>query len=211
MQLIDIRNSKKETPAIRSMVDRYNDNPVLNEVIATATDDFSSYAELCYLMADAQREAAGADIALMNPGGIRIDLLAKGQVSIKNVYQLDPFGNELVVTKLTGEELYSLMRAAWPVDDRSPLLPSGIKLELKLDADGNPGEIVILTGEGSPLDRNRIYSVAMNSYMTQVYKYEHADPGQSLFFTTAEALINYLKKQGDVRSYRDERRVTITK
>jgi 5'-nucleotidase len=68
-----------------------------------------------------------------------------------------------------------------------------------------------LTEEGLPLDRNRIYTVAMNSYMTQVYKYEHADPGQSLFFTTAEALINYLKKRGAVRSYRDERRVTIIK
>jgi len=211
MQLIDIRSSKKEATAIRAMVDRYNDNPVLNEVIAIATDDFSSYEELGYLMADAQREAAGADIALMNPGGVRIDRLEKGPVSIKNVYQLDPFGNELVVTKLTGEEIYSLMLAAWPVDDRSPLLPSGIRTELMLDGDGNPDELVILAEDGSPLDRNRIYSVAMNSYMTQVYSYEHRDPGQSLFFTTAEALINHLKKQGDVRSYRGERRVTITR
>ena len=209
MQLIDIRNSKKEAPAIRAMVDRYNDNPVLNEVIATATDDFSSYEELGYLMADAQREAAGADIALMNPGGVRIDRLEKGPVSIKNVYQLDPFGNELVVTKLTGEELYSLMRAAWPVDDRSPLLPSGIRTKLKLDADGDPEEISILTEEGTPLEMNHIYSVAMNSYMTQVYSYAHADPGQSLFFTTAEALIRYLKEQGNIRSYRDEKRVQV--
>jgi 5'-nucleotidase / UDP-sugar diphosphatase len=77
MKLIDIRNSKNEKPAIRAMVDRYNDNPVLNEVIATAADDFSSYEELGYLMADAQRAAAGADIALMNPGGVRIDQLPK--------------------------------------------------------------------------------------------------------------------------------------
>lgn len=210
MQLIDIRNSRKENPAIRAMVDRYNDNPVLNEVIATASDDFSSYEELGYLMADAQREAAGADIALMNPGGVRIDHLEKGPVTIKNVYQLDPFGNELVVTKLTGEEIYSLMRAAWPVDDRSPLLPSGVRTELKLDAEGNPEEIIILTEEGTPIEMNRIYSVAMNSYMTQVYSYEHADPGQSLFFTTADALINHLKKQGNVRSYRGEKRIQIT-
>ncbi len=207
MQLIDIRNSKHEEPAIRAMVDRYNDNPVLNEVIATATDDFSSYEELGYLMADAQREAAGADIALMNPGGVRIDRLEKGPVSIKNVYQLDPFGNELVVTKLNGEEIYSLMRAAWPVDDRSLLYPSGIITKLKLDAEGNPGEIIILTEDGTPLEMNRIYSVAMNNYMTQVYSYEHTDPGQSLFFTTAEALINYLKKHSTVRSYRGEKRI----
>jgi len=211
MQLIDIRNSKNEKPAIRDMVDKYNDNPVLNEVIATATDDFSSYEELGYLMADAQREAAGADLALMNPGGVRIDRLEKGPVSIKNVYQLDPFGNELVVTKLTGEEIYSLMRAAWPVDDRSPLYPSGITTELKLDAEGNPAEIIILTGNGTPLEMTRTYSVAMNSYMTQVYSYEHSDPGQSLFFTTADALISHLKKHSNVISYRGEKRVQVTK
>jgi len=210
MQLIDISNSKKEKPSIRAMVDKYNDNPVLNEVIASSSEDFSSYEELGYLMADAQRYAAGADIALMNPGGVRMDRLEKGPVTIKNVYQLDPFGNELVVTKLTGEEIYSLMRAAWPVDDKSPLYPSGIRTELKLNAEGNPEEITILTESGTPLELNRIYSVAMNGYMTQVYGYQHSDPGQSLFISTADALISYLKKQNIVRSYRGEKRIQIT-
>lgn len=209
MQLIDIRNSKKEKPAIRAMVDRYNDNPVLNEVIATSADDFSTYEELGYLMADAQRDAAGADIALMNPGGVRIDRLEKGPVTIKNVYELDPFGNELVVTKLTGEEIYSLMRAAWPVDDKSPLYPSGVTTELKIDANGDLEDLTVLTDNGTPLEMNRIYSVAMNSYITQVYKYKHSDPGQSLFISTADALIGYLKKQNTVRSYRGEKRIQI--
>lgn len=211
MHLIDIRNSKNEKPAIRAMVDKYNDNPVLNEVIATALDDFSTYEELGYLMADAQREAAGADIALMNPGGVRIDRLDKGPVTIKNVYQLDPFGNELVVTKLTGAEIFSLMRAAWPVDDNSPLYPSGITTTVKIDAAGNPAEFIIMRLDDAPLDLSRIYTVAMNSYMTQVYKYERGDPGQSLFFTTADALITYLKKHTELRSYRGEKRVKITR
>jgi len=209
MQLIDIRNSKKEKPEIRSMVDRYNDNPVLNQVIATATDDFSSYEELGYLMADAQRAAAGADIALMNPGGVRIDQLPKGPVTIKNVYQLDPFGNELVVTKLTGSEIFSLLRAAWPVDEKSPVYTSGITTGTRVNDQGDPEEIKILTNDGKPLDMNQVYTVAMNSYMTQVYRYEHADPGQSLFFTTAEALIRYLKQEGNLRSYRGEKRVRV--
>ncbi len=208
-QLIDIRNSKKEKPSIRAMVDKYNDNPVLNEVIATAADDFSTYEELGYLMADAQREAAGADIALMNPGGVRIDRLEKGPVTIKNVYQLDPFGNELVVTKLTGEEIYALLHAAWTVDDKSPVYPSGIRMELKSDDKGDLGDLTVRTEDGTPLEMSRIYTVAMNSYITQVYKYQHSDPGQSLFITTAEALISYLKKQNIVRSYRGEKRIQI--
>jgi 5'-nucleotidase len=162
-------------------------------------------------MADAQRDAAGADIALMNPGGVRIDQLPGGPVTIKNVYQLDPFGNELVVTKLTGAEIISLLKAAWPVDGNSPVYPSGITTEIKTNAQDEPAEIRILTGDGKPLDMNRVYTVAMNSYMTQVYKYDHADPGQSLFFTTAEALIRYLKKEGNLKSYRGEKRVLVTR
>ncbi len=209
MELIDIRNSKNEKHSIREMVDRYNDNPVLKEVISTATDDFSSYQELGYLMADAQREAAGADIALVNPGGVRIDHLSKGPITIMNVYQLDPFGNELIVTKLTGNEIKSLMIAAFPLDDKAPVYPSGIKTKLKLDAEGNPEDVTLLTESGTPIDMDRIYTVAMNSYMTSVYKYEHRDPGQSLFIATADATIAYLKKVGNIRSYRGEKRIQI--
>ena len=209
MDLIDIRNSKNEKPSIRAMVDKYNDNPVLKEVISTATDDFSTYEELGYLMADAQRDAAGADIALVNPGGVRIDHLSKGPITIMNVYQLDPFGNELVVTKLTGNEIKSLMMAAFIIDDKAPVYPSGIKTKLKLDAKGNPEEITLLNESGYPIDMDRTYTVAMNSYMTVVYKYGHSDPGQSLFITTADATIAWLKKTGNVRSYRDEKRIQI--
>jgi 5'-nucleotidase len=161
-------------------------------------------------MADAQRDAAGADIALMNPGGVRIDRLDKGPVTIKNVYQLDPFGNELVVTKLTSGEIYSLMHAAWPVDDKSPVYPSGVITELKIDSKGDLEDLTVLTENGTPLEMNRIYTVAMNSYITQVYKYQHSDPGQSLFISTADALISYLKKQKIVRSYRGEKRIHVT-
>ena len=209
MELINIRNSKNEKPSIRAMVDKYNDNPALKEVISTATDDFSSYEELGYFMADAQRDVAKADIALVNPGGVRIDRLAKGPISIMNVYQLDPFGNELVVTKLTGNELHSLMLAAYTIDDKLPIYPSGIKTKLKLNTDGNLADVALLTESGTPLDLNQTYTVAMNNYMTQVYKYKHSDPGQSLFIATADATITYLRKNQNVRSYRGEKRVQI--
>ncbi len=209
MELIDIKNSKNEEASIRAMVDEYNDNPALKEVISTATDDFSSVEELGYLMADAQRDAAKADIALVNPGGVRIDHLAKGPITVMNVYQLDPFGNELVVTKLTGNEIHSLMLAAYPIDEELPIYPSGIKTKLKLDANGNLADVALLTESGTPLDMNQTYTVAMNNYMTQVYKYKHSDPGQSLFIATADAIITYLKKNQNVRSYRGEKRVQI--
>jgi 5'-nucleotidase len=69
--------------------------------------------------------------------------------------------------------------------------------------------VTLLTGSGSPLDMDKTYTVAMNSYMTQVYQYKHSDPGQSLFITTADALISYLKKNQNIKSYRNEKRYRI--
>jgi 5'-nucleotidase len=209
MELIDIDNSKNEKASIRAMVDTYNDNPALKEVISTALDDFSSKEELGYLMADAQRDAAKADIALVNQGGVRLHYLAKGPITIMNVYQLDPFGNELVLTKLTGHEIHALMIAAYPIDENLPVYPSGIKTKLKLDENGNLSDVVLLTEHGTPLDMDQTYTVAMNNYITQVYKYKHSDPGQSLYVETADATITYLKKIQKVRSYRGEKRIQI--
>jgi len=209
MELIDVENSKNEKTSIRDMVDQYNDNPALNEVISTALDDFSSKDELGYLMADAQRDAARADIALVNPGGVRLHSLSKGPITIMHVYQLDPFGNELILTKLTGNEIHALMLAAYSIDDHLPVYPSGIQTKLKLDANGNLADVVLLTESGTPLDMDQTYTVAMNSYMTQVYRYKHSDPGQSLFISTADATITYLKKLQKVKSYRNEKRIQI--
>lgn len=209
MQLISIGKAKSENPAIRAMVDKYNDNPHLSEVIAWASDDFSSKEELGYLMADAQRDAAAADIAFVNPGGVRIRSLEKGPVRIMDIYQLDPFGNELIVTRLSGKEIHSLMLSAYPMDDRQPVFSSGIFTVLKPGAEGELSDVTLLTGSGSPLDMDKTYTVAMNSYMTQVYQYKHSDPGQSLFITTADALISYLKKNQNIKSYRNEKRYRI--
>ena len=65
------------------------------------------------------------------------------------------------------------------------------------------------TVDGIPLPMDQTYSVAMNSYMTQVYKYQHNDPGQSLFITSADALIAYLRDIKNVRSYKGEKRIQI--
>jgi 5'-nucleotidase len=99
------------------------------------------------------------------------------------------------------------MIAAFPVDDKLPVYPSGIRTILKAGSDGNLTNVTLHTEGGSPLDMNKTYTVAMNNYMTQVYKYNHSDPGQSLFISTADATIAYLKRIQNIRSYRGERRV----
>lgn len=209
MELIDIRSFGSENQEIRAMVDRYNDNPDLNIVIATATDDFSSYDELGYLMADALRDGAKSDFALVNPGGVRIDYLSKGDVRIVDILRLDPFGNDMVMFNLTGHELKALMLSAFPIDEKRPIYPCGLRTKLMIDGDGNLVDLELISEKGELLNMDKTYTVSMNSYMASVYPFEHKDKGQSLYLTTANNMIDYLKNLKTIKSYRGENRVEM--
>ena len=69
------------------------------------------------LIADAQLAATtgaangGAQIALMNPGGVRADLVpaADGGISFGQLFAAQPFANMMVVKSLTGRQLRAVL------------------------------------------------------------------------------------------------------
>ncbi len=72
------------------------------------------------LIADAHLEAtaaAGAEVAFMNPGGIRVpvDFNGDGAVTYSALYAIQPFGNHLVTMTLTGEQLLRLLEQQWSI------------------------------------------------------------------------------------------------
>jgi len=211
MQLLTVGKNGKERPDIRAMVNQFGNNPQLKETIAEATADFTSYEEVGFLMVDGIRAASGAEIALANPGGVRIDHLDKGSVSVMDVYTMDPFGNEMVFFKLTGHELKALHLAAFTIDDSSAIYPSGIKTKYLLTETVALADVQFFTNDGKPLEMDKTYTVVMNNYMASVYRYEHKDNGQGLFRTTAEGIIDYLKNLKKIPDYRGEKRVELIK
>ncbi|MCK9254365.1 MAG: bifunctional metallophosphatase/5'-nucleotidase [Bacteroidales bacterium] len=209
MQLIEINKNGDIAQAFQEKLDYYNDNPFLNEKIAEAEDDFSSAEQIGYLMVDALRLQLNTDIAFINPGGVRISQLEKGDISIKDVYSMDPFGNEAIIFNLSGNEMKDMFFAAFALDDYMPIYPSGIKVKYILKNEKNIEDIIFYSEAGEVLDMEKTYSVSMNSYMASVYKYEHLDLGTGQFITTAENMIEYLKELETVPSYKNEKRVEI--
>lgn len=211
MELLTVGKTGNTRADIQDMVDVYNNNPALTETIAIAIDDFSTREELGYLIADSIRVVSGNDLALINAGGVRISTLAKGPVRAKDVYEIDPFGNEMVTFKLTGHEIRNLLITAFSFDDYKVLYPSGMRARYLLNVDDSLKDVELLTSNGQPFDMNKTYSVVMNHYMAAVYKYDHQDPGQGLFRPTAEATIDYLKKLKNIPSYRGVSRIEMVK
>lgn len=64
------------------------------------------------LIADAYRDATGADIAFVNGGGIRADLPA-GDITYADIIAVHPFGNALCMVEATGQEILDALEVAY--------------------------------------------------------------------------------------------------
>ena len=103
--VLDVNKVGKENAEIKVLVNEFNDSPALNEPIATALTKFETPQEIGCMMTDAMREISGADFAFQNTGGVRVNHLKKGPITVKDVYSIDPFNNEVVVYQMTGEQV----------------------------------------------------------------------------------------------------------
>lgn len=91
----------------------------------------------------ANRLGSGADIALQNAGGVRIDIPA-GEITVGTVYRLLPFANTLAVLDVTGSELRQTLEGAMEAIFDQGLsdgaFPYVAGLEYHAEKSGAPGE-----------------------------------------------------------------------
>lgn len=193
--VLDVNKVRKEKPEIKQEVNAFNDAPALNEPIAVAKTKFETPEELGCMLTDALREVSGADFAFQNTGGIRVTHLKKGPITVKDVYSIDPFNNEVVVYQMTGQQLKRFMVNTYKKNGGYPSFVSGMTYEV--NDDGNHIN-VFLTPDHGTFGKDKIYKVAMNSYMASTVNIESVDDGQSMFMTSEEMLIEFLKKQKEV-------------
>jgi 2',3'-cyclic-nucleotide 2'-phosphodiesterase (5'-nucleotidase family) len=111
-------------------------------------------------LADAQREAAGAEVGFMNNGGIRRDVMA-GPVSKKTLFEVMPFRNILTTFQLTGEQLRNIM--VYNIEKRPGIQIAGMSGRWKRSPDGGVVFTLIEVG-GKPLDLSRSYACAASDF-----------------------------------------------
>ena len=119
------------------------------------------------LVADAQRTATHADIALMNPGGLRSDLRA-GPVTWGDVLTLHPFANRLVTLDMTGTQLLAVLEQQWPTGSNA--LPRILKtsgLNYSWDPARPAGAHIVDVCDAAyqALDPARHYRVTVNDFL----------------------------------------------
>ena len=122
-------------------------------------------------IADVFRDGTQADVGIHNRGGIRKQLVP-GPLTRRDLFELLPFPNTVVVMELTGAELVASVEGKLLGVSRSMLEVSGMTIGFALDGEGAIGRIE-LEVDGEPVDPEAVYRVATNSFL--------ADGGDRLF------------------------------
>ncbi|MFF4371162.1 bifunctional metallophosphatase/5'-nucleotidase [Streptomyces sp. NPDC001594] len=181
-----------KAPDMTELIDRWKKlaAPVANRPMGYISADIAGRGSeapekpLGDLIADAQLDATsaadkgGAQLAIMNPGGIRADLAYKaaadegdGVVTYGESYTVQPFNNLLNVVDLTGAQLVTALQqqVSGPVNGPNPKIlqvSKGFTYTLDLTKSGADRIVVdSVKLNGVAIDPAKTYRVVMNEFL----------------------------------------------
>jgi 5'-nucleotidase len=171
----------KADPAIDALVQRYQTAavPLARRVVAPLAlalprdEAANGESPVGRLVADAQLAGtrdAGAQIALMNPGGLRAALAPgpDGMLHYEDLFTVQPFYNNLVTMTLTGAQLRQLLEQQWQDQPKPRVLQVSAGFSYTWDASRPPGRRVLadsLRLDGAPVTADQRLRVTVNSFL----------------------------------------------
>ncbi|MDO5843801.1 MAG: bifunctional UDP-sugar hydrolase/5'-nucleotidase [Methanocorpusculum sp.] len=111
-----------------------------------------------------------SDAAIINGGGLRSSVL-KGDVTLYDLMNLDPFGNTFAVISVDGETLLKVLEdntAVTPEESGGFPQVSGLKYSIDTSKEYVEGEInrvKILSAGAEEFDEDKFYRIAVNSFI----------------------------------------------
>jgi 5'-nucleotidase len=152
------------------------------------------------LIADAMRVETGAQIALMNAGGIRADIEA-GDITLGEVLTVQPFGNLISTFELSGADVIAALENGVstlvvdgdvvPRADLNGRFPQVSGIRYTFDVSQEPGSRIVSVdvlgedGSYSPIDEAATYLVVTNNFVRT------GGDGYEVFATNAIAPYDY--------------------
>jgi ABC-type glycerol-3-phosphate transport system substrate-binding protein len=124
------------------------------------------------LVADAVAELAGTELAVVNGGGIRASLY-KGDVYGADLSAVCPYQNYIVVIQATGDVIWQMLENGISATVRDNSVPGGRFLQVsglcyayQPMTEDTPAQLLWVTlADGTPLDLDGVYEIAINDYM----------------------------------------------
>lgn len=170
----------------------------MNEVIGQAAETMKGHAPeslLSNISADIYLQTAtdfqgeNVDIAIVNLGGLRT-VVPAGDITVRKVFELMPFENELVLLWLKGDKLNELLQYFAGMGGEGV---SGLRMEIK------DGKAVNITINDKPLDPTKVYSIVTNDYLAggndKMVQLAQAEKRVNTGIKVRTMLLNYIKNE----------------
>ena len=213
-QLLDKKDVKRMAPKPDGSIEKAlanmekHNKKLFGKVVAHTSKSLTSdrlilrrrESELGNLSADALRWRTGADIAVINGGGMRSDL-PEGAVTYGDCLAIFPFGNTIRKAEIRGSVIRAMLEHsvyAYPASFGGFLSVSGMTFQFDptRPAGMRVGEIRI---QGEALDENRVYTIGATDFMFDGgddYKMLKDLPIVGEYDTCEQVLADYLNRVG---------------
>jgi 2',3'-cyclic-nucleotide 2'-phosphodiesterase (5'-nucleotidase family) len=219
---ITITDTLPTDQSIEAFIKPYREhvNKNLDSVLSYALDTYSKSdgnlnTAIGNLMADVMYEQSNPvfknrsghdiDFVLLNQGGIRA-IISKGDITTRTAFEVMPFENSIVVTKLKGAQVKELLDYVVEAKRAHPIS----KLKIVIDANDNLEEATI---SGKPVDYNKSYYVLTNDYLLnggdRMDFFKKRDTVYVLDYKIRNALIDYFSKTDTIRPVIDDRFIQL--
>jgi 2',3'-cyclic-nucleotide 2'-phosphodiesterase (5'-nucleotidase family) len=199
-EYFDLKTYPRRNIVVDQMVNAFKHNPAFSRVLATADTSFDNINELGAMVCDAFLEGTGADIAIENRRGVRLEHLPAGDITVLNALAIDPFGNQAVEMTMTGDQLYQMLTAYSRMDVFHFPHLGGLLAEVKLDkADSTVIQsFKLMTPDGKPIEKKRKYRIVTNTYVSSTCTVLSPDDINVLNAQTSDLIMHFLEHKGHV-------------
>jgi len=186
--LIDLNTYSNYDTTLKEIIDTYNENANLDEVIGYA-NAYHTRAQVGYFYTDALRNEMNVSLTFQNTGGIRATL-NEGNILKHEIYTIDPFNNGSVTYTMTVSEIKNFLKSS-----KIAIYYSGLQIEQ------NNNNVVIKNHNNEILSDNTTLTIGLNDYIPAVYDSYFTQAPTYKPYTTAEAIINYLENNSSPIDY----------
>ena len=144
-------------------------------------------------------------------GNVRLDSFPAGPLTVADVYSLDPFGNDTIRMTVTGAELIRVLENITQNDDHGAPCVSGMSYKAVWPKGADRMRVTsACLPDGTPINPEGRYTLAINSYLCATTEAMPADPGVSAKIDGATSMIRAFEAMSEI-DYADISRVETSK
>ena len=203
--------------------------PQLSVKIGTLETDwrasYSDESNLGQFEADAFRMKTGADIGFVNGGGLRKSLL-KGDILVGDIWEINPFGNEIQTITVSGKTLKQMMKNNIKIrlekiskgEGAELLHNSGLtySYDSKKANEGSDDFIVSMNIGRSEVADDQMYTIATNNYVLSQFKKFFGEIPETITpkdtgWNDRDLIIEVIKEMKVINSVVEKRVVDVSK